>query len=203
MRADDNGIVMSKREVECMLQYAVARSDHREHMNGLHFDPAVGCVVATDGHALIRANSLAPKEGAKPFTAPREVLERAAKLANTSTHELLVRCDHDSEDGPEISIDLIDTAEPKRRRFATVFDSPVERDFPPVEQVVPALSEVSNQAATHVDPKFYKRLGDMTKAGIEGIECHGQKGDELGPVLYTAKGVGTTYTIVVMPKRKS
>jgi hypothetical protein len=191
MRADNGKFILSKQEVTCMLQFAV-KDETRPHMLGLHFVPAKGTVEATDGHAAIRANSMATAD-APSFLAPRKVLEMATKLASTAHHAIEVSC----QDG-EVTANVLDT-DKGDKRIASAYEDAADGEFPDLDVVTPAPESLGD-VNYNIDPKFHTQIGEMRKAGVDRVKCHGQAGKN-GPVVYTADGEDTTYTIVVMPMR--
>lgn len=191
MRADDGKFILSKQEVTCMLQFAV-KDETRPHMHGLHFVPDKGTVEATDGHAAIRANSMDTAD--KPaFLAPRKVLEMATKLASKAHHEIEVSC----TDG-EVTANVLDTNK-DGKRIASAYEDAADGEFPDLDCVVPEPESLGD-VDYNINPRFHTQLGEMRKAGVDRVKCHGQAG-KLGPVVYSGEGEGTTYTIVVMPMR--
>lgn len=192
MRNEGGVFTLSRDELQCMLQWA-GKDGARKALYGLHFDPARGAVEASDGHAACVANSMARSQD-RDFIVPRDALELAGKLATKARQAIRVALDGDTA-----SVDIVD--EPTGKRMATVYGDVPPDSFPPLGQCVPAREAVGGSGFT-VDPRFYARLGAMAKAGAGTVRCLGQTpGDDLGPTLWEAAGDGTTYTIVIMPKR--
>jgi len=179
----------------CRAVLAFAGNDRtRETLYCVRFDPPQGAIYATDGHALVRARNCGRSAG-MAYSVPRPALEQAVRMLRRGSDELLV-----SRDGNEAVLEARnDRAEPLGSLRAVV----PKAEFPPVEQVFPAVPVEHPVSAIGFDASLLARV-ELVQRAAGATTCKLMLGyDDLSPAVVETNDRydATTWTAVIMPCR--
>ncbi len=184
-------LFLKRPEAAALLAFACKEAD-RPHIHGVHFEPASGHAVATDGHRLaaLSAADGEVSEGA-PFTVPFLTMQTAVKacptagLISVKNGEITVHADE------QVSL-LADDS------LATLPFVAPSTDFPPWLGIVPALyrGDVGTPSIAF-GADLLASLALVGKATEDATCVMHVPPSALDPALYVMK----EWRVVIMPRR--
>ncbi len=189
---DSQAFELDKPELRAVMAFASA-DETREHLNAVHFDAEAGAVVATDGHTMIRCNSMAKGKGA--FTVPLAALQLAAKVMTRKAHVLRVSRFKDDC----AAVEVFDTTNERSPKRVAGWTPGTVDNFPPYDAVVGGLNHESAACKYGINPEYLARLALLGKMGVKSLRpCATGEHD---PVAYRGDGHGTEVLAMIMPMR--
>lgn len=199
------GYVLTKLELLAILAFA-SKDVTREHIHAVYFQSKPGdraVAASTDGHRMAVVTGRALNGELPPLLVPRAACEAAAKLCKKGP---AVFAPGSVSVFPDVDAQGLPCGLPTVVPF-----QPVDKPFPPYEQVIPAHNEDAPGAAVHLNGRYFADVGLIHAAAnpprsssVSGVTLFPTL-DPLDPLVLrcSSPALESEWTVVIMPMRST